>query len=84
MLIRDSYTQKLGLFLTPPSVGRLSLLFGGRVMSRSKRQAGDEHVLDQRWGGHQVLQLQVEYPLEPLHAQRTQFRELGQQPREVV
>lgn len=51
---------------------------------RSERQAGDEHVLDERRRGHQVLELQVEYPLQPLHAQRTQLRQFGQQPGEVV
>lgn len=49
-----------------------------------ERQAGDEHVLDERRSRNEVLELQVEDPLQALNAERSQLGQLAQQPAEVV
>jgi hypothetical protein len=49
-----------------------------------ERQAGDEHVLDEGRSRNQILELQVEDPLQALDAERSQLGQLAQQPAEVV
>lgn len=51
---------------------------------RLKGQRGDKHVLDECRCRHKVLQLKIEYTLQPLHAQGSQFGQLTQQTTEVV
>jgi len=41
-----------------------------------ERDAGGEHSLNERWSRHQTLQFEIEDPLERLHAERAQLRQL--------
>ena len=50
----------------------------------SEGDAGGEHSLYERRGGHQVLQLEIKDSLESLHTQRPQLGQFVQDPTEVV
>ena len=50
----------------------------------SKRYAGGEHLLYERGRRHEVLQLQVEDPLEPHDAERSEGGQSVQNPGEVL
>ena len=54
------------------------------VFLSSEGDAGGEHSLYERRGGHEVLQLEIEDPLESLHTQRPQLGQFVQDPTEVV
>ena len=53
-------------------------------MSLLERDAGCEHLLDEWRSWNQILQLEVEDPLKPLHAERPQGRESIQDPGEIL
>ena len=57
-----------------------------RVLSvlHSEGDAGGEHSLYERRGGHQVLQLEIEDSLESLHTQGPQLGQFIQDPTKVV
>ena len=58
--------------------------YAGVTAQCSEGDAGGEHSLYERRGGHQVLQLEIEDSLESLHTQRPQLGQFVQDPTEVV
>ena len=54
------------------------------VFLSSGGDAGGEHSLYERWGGHEVLQLEIEDSLEALDTQRSQLGKFVEDPTEVV
>lgn len=47
-------------------------------------QTGQEHVLDQGRCRYEILQLEIEYPLQSLDAERPELGQLAEQPAKVV
>lgn len=56
---------------------------GARPRRSLERQAGAEHMFDEWWRWHQVLQLQVKNALHALYGERAQLRQRAQHTAEV-
>lgn len=49
-----------------------------------ERQAGNEHIFNERWSRNQIFKLQIEDPLKALDAERSQFGQFAEKPTEVM